>query len=65
MSLTFKELCDRLKQLDEITLLEVLDLNSEQLVDVFEDFIRDRIEDVEDDLVGMMDDGYEEEDETN
>jgi hypothetical protein len=37
--MTFKDLCDRLKRLPEIDLLEVLDINSEDLVHRFEDFI--------------------------
>ena len=39
MSLTFHELKERLKQIDEISLLEVLDISSEDLVDRFEDLI--------------------------
>ena len=42
--LTFKELKDRLVQLDEITLLELLNLSSEDLVDRFEDVIEDRFD---------------------
>ena len=37
MALTFKDLCERLAHLDEITLLEVLDIASEDLVDKFKD----------------------------
>jgi hypothetical protein len=37
--MTFKDLCDRLKRLPEIDLLEVLEINSEDLVDRFEDFV--------------------------
>ena len=38
--LTIDELCDELRELDEIDLLEMLDITSEELVDVF----RKRIE---------------------
>lgn len=43
MSLTFEDVRDRLKNLDEITLLEVLDISSEELVDRFGDRIEDRL----------------------
>lgn len=46
--MTFTDLCNRLKKLDEITLLEVLEISSESLVDRFEDYIelkRDYLED--------------------
>jgi hypothetical protein len=39
MSLTHNEICDKLKQLDEITLLELLDISSEDLIDRFEDLV--------------------------
>ena len=41
MTLTFNDLKDRLKALDEVTLLELLDLKSEDIVDRFEDLIED------------------------
>lgn len=37
--ITLKELKDRLKALDEITLMELLDVTSEDLVDRFNDTI--------------------------
>lgn len=37
--LTFEELKERLKQLDEMTLLELLDLTSEELVEILSDQI--------------------------
>lgn len=40
----FKDLCERLKKLDEVTLMEVLDLSSEDLVDRFEDVIEERFD---------------------
>jgi hypothetical protein len=42
--LTFKELKERLKRLDEITLLELLDLTSEELVELLADVIEQRQE---------------------
>lgn len=47
MALTFEDIRDRLKQLDEITLLEVLEISSEDLVDRFGDLIENRLEDLE------------------
>ena len=44
MTLTFAEIKERLKQLDEVTLLEVLNLSAEDIVDRFEDIIEERIE---------------------
>lgn len=40
--LTFNDLCELLKKEDEVTLLELLDLSSDELVDVLESFIEDR-----------------------
>ena len=48
--MTFKDLCDKLKQLPEIDLLEVLDINSDDLVDRFEDFIETKRDYLEDEL---------------
>ena len=39
MSITFTELKDKLKQIDEISLLEILDVSSEDLVERFSDLI--------------------------
>ena len=50
MALTFKDLCERLAHLDEITLLEVLDIASEDLVDKFKDKIEERYEEHEEEL---------------
>lgn len=38
------ELIQELKQIDEVTLLELLEINSEDLVDAFLDKIDERIE---------------------
>lgn len=40
--LTFNDLCELLKKEDEVTLLELLDLSSSELVDTLESFIEDR-----------------------
>ena len=42
--LTFAELKERLKRLDEITLLELLDLTSEELVELLADEIEQQQE---------------------
>jgi hypothetical protein len=50
--LTFTDVCDRLKQQDEISVLEVLEITSEELVDRFNDKIENKLdyflEDLED-----------------
>ena len=58
--LTLKELQERLKRLDELSLLELLDITSEEIVEMF----IDRIEDNFDRLLDEVDyDGEEELDE--
>lgn len=53
MSLTLADVIEHLKKLDETTLLEVLDLSAEDIVDRFPDKIEERLdyllEDLEDD----------------
>lgn len=44
MNRTFYELCEDLKKLDEITLMELLNLTSEEIVDAFQDKIEDNFE---------------------
>jgi hypothetical protein len=44
MNRTFYELCEDLKKLDEITLMELLNLTSEEIVDSFQDKIEDDFE---------------------
>ena len=48
--MTFKDLCDKLKQLPEIDLLEVLEISSEDLVHRFEDFVEQKRDYLEDEL---------------
>lgn len=54
--LTSKDIRDRLKQLPEIDLLEVLDINSEDIVERFDD----KIDEKEDELAEeLADEDYE------
>jgi hypothetical protein len=48
--MTFTELCERLKQIEETILLELLDINSGQIVDRFEDVVEEKRDYLEDDL---------------
>jgi len=50
MALTFKDVCDKLEKLDEITLLEVLDVSSEEIIAKFQDKIEDNFEELSEDL---------------
>lgn len=52
INLTFEDIKEKLKRLDETTLLEVLEINSEELVERFEDKIEERIETLEIDFDG-------------
>lgn len=56
--LTLQELKERLKRLDELSLLELLDVTSEEIVEMFVD----RIEDNFDRLMSEVDYDGEEED---
>ena len=47
MAVTFKELCENLKEIDEVTLLEILDISSEDIVYHFQDKIEDKIDELE------------------
>lgn len=42
--MTFTDLCNLLKKEDEVTVLELLNLSSEQLVDALESYVEDRQE---------------------
>lgn len=57
--ITLKELSDKLKRVDEISLLEVLDISSEEIVDRFQDFIEERYESLAEDF--CWEEGSEEE----
>jgi len=58
MTKTFEEIKERLKRIDEVSLLEVLEISSEDLVDRFDDKIEDRID-------GLAQEFEDEEDETS
>ena len=47
MALTIHDLKDRLKQINEIDLLELLDISSEDLVERFVDLIEDNFDKLE------------------
>jgi hypothetical protein len=42
MSLTFEDVKEKLKKLDEVTLLEILEISSEEIVERFGDKIEDK-----------------------
>lgn len=44
MNLTFEELKEKLQRVDEVTLLELLDIRSDDIIERFEDFIEDKQE---------------------
>ena len=46
MATTFPELMEYLKRIDEISLLEILDISSEELVERFQDKIDERFEEL-------------------
>ena len=48
--LTLEDIKDKLKQLDEVTLMETLEITSEDLVDRFSDIIEIKIETLENDF---------------
>jgi len=50
--LTLPDICDKLKRLDEVTILELLEVNSEEIVAKFQD----KIEDMADYLEDLLDD---------
>ncbi len=52
MSLTFKAVKDQLSMLDEVLVLEILEINSTELVERFEDKIEDKLEYIIDGLGG-------------
>lgn len=44
MSITINELFDRLKELDELSILEILNISSEEIVQRFQDEIEERFD---------------------
>jgi hypothetical protein len=55
MSLTFKDVKYQLSMLDEVLVLEVLDINSTELVERFEDKIEDKLDQIIEGLGGDTD----------
>ena len=53
--LTLNELCDKLKHIDEISLMEVLEINSDEIVDRFVDKIEERMDDLQLDFEAEFD----------
>lgn len=47
MTDTYADVMQRLKHLDEISLIELLELTSDQIVDRFEDIIEENYDDIE------------------
>jgi hypothetical protein len=62
--MTLEDIKKALAKMDEITLLEILDISSEDLVNRFSDFIEYRADELEEDLEADIDfyDGQQEED---
>lgn len=54
MDLTLEELKERLSNLDEVTLMELLEIHSDELVEAFED----KIEENQDKLKRMLRDDF-------
>ena len=50
MSLTLRDIMERMAKLDEITLLEVLNISSEEIIERFADKIEDKFDELEIDL---------------
>jgi hypothetical protein len=44
MTITLVELCEKLKEVDETTLLEQLDISSEDIIDRFDDKIEEKFD---------------------
>lgn len=47
MNLTFQELMEELYNVDEVTLLEMLDITSEEIVNTFRDKVEENQEDLQ------------------
>ena len=50
--MTFNDVKERLKQVDEISILEILEITSDELVERFIDKIEDKIDFLEEELEG-------------
>ena len=53
MTLLYAEVLERLKKLDEVTLLELLDIHSDELVDAFESKIEEDFDRFHDEVEGL------------
>jgi hypothetical protein len=62
MLTTVNDLCHRLKQLDEVTLLELLHIRSDEIVERFEDVIIRKSFELREELTDLFDEDPEEED---
>lgn len=50
MATTLTELMEKLKRVDEVSLLEILDISSEEIVDRFQDLIEGKYEELVDEF---------------
>jgi hypothetical protein len=53
MALTLEDVKEKLKRLDEVIVLEVLDINAEDIIDRFEDKILDRLTELAEELIDL------------
>ena len=51
MARTFKEVCEELEALDEVTLLEVLNITSKDIIERFQDKIEEHFDELEQDII--------------
>lgn len=58
MSRTFEEVCEELERVDEVTLLEVLDIKSEELVAKFKDKIEEDFENISENVLEQQEDPF-------
>lgn len=56
MALTIPEISERLKRVDEVSLLEVLNISSEDIVERFQDVIEEHADELERELEDELDD---------
>lgn len=50
MARTFKEVCEELETLDEVSLLEVLNITSKDIIERFQDKIEENFDELEQDI---------------
>lgn len=62
MLITISDLCERLKRIDEVTLLELLHIRSDEIVERFEDVIIRKSFELREELTDLFDEDPEEED---